>query len=158
MQSDQTPRRKSQQDQSSPYLKTHEELVADFRTAIRDRKDASISPEELLHNELVNQRHSSSIGDQRAKFFERLEEAWEALICDRLAPGSAIKRKVDGGLQVSYIKYKKTGPGNAPQSILSLNGAQVRTLDAMAEAVGINRPRGQNRIRVPDKYAEPWKL
>jgi hypothetical protein len=92
---------------------------------------------------------NSPYRSEKQTFFKTLRTAWDVLIYDRfLEPGSATENTA--GINISDA-YKEN-------PTIRLNEAQVRLIDALTEVAGIPRPRRQNEILIPEKFADLDRL
>jgi hypothetical protein len=80
--------------------------------------------------------------EEAYKFFLTLEHAWDALAHDRYPVGTFYDFGAGGSL-ATYYRENKT-------PIIKLNSNQAKLIDAMAEAVGIPRQRGQSEVVIPE--------
>jgi hypothetical protein len=144
----------SSQEQPNQHHKTHAELVAAFRAHIDPNmkwgilEDKPLPAHRQIEGSLRQVLSNSPYKSVKERYFKPLHAAWQLLTYDRLEPGTEDERSAAAAILEAY----RDNP------VIELNETQVRTIDAMAEAAGIPRPRGQSVIAIPEQYGDPnWR-
>jgi hypothetical protein len=146
-----TPLRKEQQDGGKQEI-SHEHLVSDIRKFItqeqwaRREKRKEAYPEGIIRDELSSlQSVKAGQGEERSisPVWYPLRNAWDALTYDRYQSGSFHER-LAGRCLSEYFQCTH-------EPVIRLSDTQVRILDALTEAVGIQHQRGQAEIEIPEK-------
>jgi hypothetical protein len=131
---------------------SHEALVHNLRSLIRENQQVYqqlrspterevLPPETVIRN--VLDLYAGSSDEEKGETFFTLCTAWDALNYERYEVGSR-EEGLAGSLLQSY--HGETGEGTVKLS----DPKQVKMFDAMAEAAGISRPRGQTEIAIPE--------
>jgi hypothetical protein len=135
----------------------HEQLVATFRSLIREHQDTYaklhsigenphepevLSPETAVRG--VLDWYAGSANTEMGEHMFTVRSAWDALSYDRYEPGSREEGLAGSVLQAYY------GATREP-SIKLTHPMQVKVLDALAEAAGVPHQRGQTEIEIPEK-------
>ena len=145
-----TPAQTHQTEQGKRDL-SHEQLVQSFRDLIkrqaqdyadkRSQQEREILPAEAIVRNVLHWYAAPNTGGEA---MDILRFAWDALAYDRYEVGSKEEHLAGSSLRAYYnatheLTIKLTDPG------------QVRTLDALTEAVGIPHQRGQTEVEIPEK-------
>jgi hypothetical protein len=135
----------------------HEQLVATFRSLIKEHQDTYaklhafgenphepevLSPETAVRG--VLDWYSGSANPELGDHMFNVRSAWDALTYDRYEPGSR-----EEGLAGSILQAYAGAKGE-PQIKLT-HPMEVRVLDALTEAAGVPHQRGQTEIEIPEK-------
>lgn len=148
-----TPSQSNQPEQgkSGP---SHEQLVQSFRDLIKRRAQVyaelrSPHEREVLPAETIirNQLDWYSAPETGGEAAFTLRTAWDALAYDRYEVGSKEEHLAGVSLQMYYNETREP-------TIKLTEPGQVRTLDALTEAVGIPHQRGQTEIEIPEKVRQ----
>jgi hypothetical protein len=135
----------------------HEQLVASFRSLIKEHQDTYaklhafgenpheldvLSPETAVRG--VLDWYSGSANPELGDHLFTVRSAWDALVYDRYEPGSR-----EEGLAGSVLQAYSGATGEP--KIKLTHPMEVRVLDAFAEAAGVPHQRGQTEIEIPEK-------
>ena len=131
---------------------SHEALVRNLRSLIRENQQVYqqlrsptdrevLPPETVIRNAL--DMYAGSSDEEKGETFFTLRTAWDALNYERYEVGSR-EEGLAGSILQSY--HNATGEG----SVKLTDSKQVKMFDAMVEAAGISRPRGQTEIAIPE--------
>jgi hypothetical protein len=101
------------------------------------------SPEEWVGLDLFRKWRDAPTEGPRREFFEPLFYAWNVITYDRLEPGSGSERSA-ARIMADYCR----------EPTIKLSDSQMRLIDALAAAAGIERQRGQIGIPIPEKYRD----
>jgi hypothetical protein len=152
----------SQPDQRGWQDRSHEELVAGFREAIRQKKQElgeiadSFSPAKIIQSELLEQLQynvsnpTTPEGRQRLEFFSPIHKAWYVIAYDYYGVGSRDSGSYTrhlAGLELSDY-WKRTG-----QTTITLSEPQRRILEALADAADIPHQKGLTEIPIPEQLS-----
>jgi hypothetical protein len=140
-------------EQGSP----HEQLVATFRSLIKDHQDTYaklhafgenphepdvLSPETAVRG--VLDCYAGSANREMGDHLFTVRSAWDALAYDRYEPGSREEGLAGSVLQAYYSATHEP-------TIKLTHPMEVRVLDAFAEAAGVPHQRGKTEIEIPEK-------
>jgi hypothetical protein len=130
---------------------SHEQLVQTFRdlikknaqvyAEIRSGHERDVLPAETIIRNQLDWYTAPNTGGEAAF---TLLKAWDALAYDRYEVGSREEGLAGSTMQMYYR-------ANHEPTIKLTEPGQVRTLDALAEAVGIPHPRGKTEIEIPEQ-------
>ena len=135
----------------------HEQLVATFRSLIREHQETYarlhafgenphepdvLSPETAVRG--VLDYYAGSTNTELGDHLFTVRTAWDALAYERYEPGSREEGLAGSILQAYY------GATREP-TIKLTHPMQGRVLDAFAEAAGIPHQRGQTEVEIPEK-------
>ncbi len=135
----------------------HEQLV-DTIKGLLDKKRKSyekcgldFDPISYIHEELDTQVRFRSRGKDKEGFFLELLFAWDALTFDHYEPGSHTGSLIGWGM-LPYIG------GERKKSVELEHPMQIKLLDALTEAVGVEHEQGRKTIPIPDHllYFHKW--
>jgi hypothetical protein len=140
---------------------SHEDLVAAFRTAIRQKqrewqeRGENFSPAHIIQSELFHQaqfRFMRQQGEyahykQLGEFYFPILQAWDVIAYEHYGEATdTTGPEVQHFVRVNLTDdYKRTG-----QSTIRLSERQTRVLDALAEAADIPHQKGQMEIDIPE--------
>lgn len=150
------------QERQSGGERSHAELVAAFRTAVRHKqrewqeRGEDVSPAQIIDFELFQQaqfRYIRQEGEyahykQLGEFYFPILKAWNVIAFDHY--GKESEKSVAGyknaaGSNLSE-HYKQTG-----HTTVRLSEPQMQILDALAEAADIPHQKEQTEINIPEK-------
>ena len=135
----------------------HEQLVATFRSLIKEHQDTyailhafgenphepdTLSPETAVRG--VLDWYAGSANKELGDHLFTVRSAWDALSYDRYEPGSR-EENLAGSILQAYA-----GAKGEPKIQLT-HPMEVRLLDAFTEAAGVPHQRGQTEIEIPEK-------
>ena len=135
----------------------HEQLVATFRSLIKEHQDTYaklhafgenpnepdiLSPETAVRG--VLDWYAGTANTELGDHLFTVRSAWDALAYDRYEPRSREEGLAGSVLQAYY--------GATREPIIKLtHPMEVQVLDAFAEAAGVPHQRGQSEIEIPEK-------
>lgn len=133
-----------------------EQRVKRVKEFLRERHQQSrgaFSPEEIIRAKLEEEWqnrpfHDEIQNEKRSEFFFQVLKAWDALVYDRYAAGSAQESLAGVGLSHYYQQTRELGDA----SVIRLTPEQTHALDILTTAVGIPHPRGQTTIPIAEKH------
>ena len=135
----------------------HEQLVASFRSLIKEHQDTyaklhafgenphepdTLSPETAVRG--VLDWYAGSANPELGDHLFTVRSAWDALAYDRYEPGSR-----EEGLAGSVLQAYHSATGEP--TIKLTHPMEVRVLDALTEAAGVPHQRGQTEVEIPEK-------
>ena len=122
------------------YIDDQQDLYRDILRTPKDRE--RLTPAEILRSKL--DWESGRIKPEQAEFFDPLRYAWDAIAYDHYDTGTAAAGLAGSTLSMYY---------NATHNplITLTDQAQIRLLDAMAEAARIPHEKGRAEIEIPEK-------
>jgi hypothetical protein len=131
--------------------RSHEQLVKTFQDLIKQQAEAygvnrlpherEVLPAEAIVRNQLDWYSAPETGGETAFI---LRNAWDALAFDRYEVGSKEEHLAGVTLQMYYNATREP-------TIKLTDPGQVRTLDALTEAVGIPHQRGQTEVEIPEK-------
>jgi hypothetical protein len=138
-------------EQGAEQKLSHEQLVKSFRELIKHQAqvygeirtphEREVLPAETIVRNQLEWYSAPNTGGEAAFMLVR---AWDALAYDRYETGSREEGLAGSTMQMYYSATREP-------SIKLTEAGQVRTLDALTEAVGIPHQRGQSEIQIPEK-------
>lgn len=123
----------------------HDNPVEQFRSFIQQEqsaRDAEISPQAIIQERLSELATTAVSGADKAREWDRLASAWDALTHDSYPLGSIWERRAGYRL---YHRYKSTH-----NPIIELLHDETLILGALAEAAGSPLNRGIAVIEIPE--------
>ncbi len=137
----------------------HEQLVATIKDLLDkkrkryERFGGDFDPILDIHEELdLQTRQFLHSNEEKANFFWELRNAWDALTFDHYEPGDNTESLIGSGMTLY------TGGGERTRSVQLDHPLQVKLLDALTEAVGVEHEPGRQTIPIPDRLLYHHKL
>jgi hypothetical protein len=139
------------------YDRPHDQLVQAFRSYIaseRAKLDTEFmletwTPEAIIEARLERETAYTTFQDKkrRGDFFRPIEQSWRLLTFDRRHESDQHRMAWEASIEYEGRKRRREPH---PEIIELTDPLQVRILDALAEAVGMPRRRGQTELEIPE--------
>ena len=136
---------------------THEQMVTSFRSLIREQQAIhadlyaisgdphereTLSPETAVRG--VLDWYAGSANQELGEHLFTVRNAWDALNYDKYEPGTRAEG-LAGSILQAYASATRE------PTIKLTHPMEVRLLDALTEAAGVQHQRGQTEVEIPEK-------